>query len=105
MKAGNLSVEGGDDLVCVHRANIAKLSIVTNTGWHTMVTRVAAALCGLVWPPYEKDSAEPIQLSLQLFDATLQRIPALSEQSNGLHVTGFVTAGLKIVDVLPELLR
>jgi hypothetical protein len=35
MKAGNLSVEGGDDLVCVHRANIAKLSMVTNSRWCT----------------------------------------------------------------------
>src|ERR1700733_14191910 len=41
-----------------------------------MVTRVAATLCGLVWPHNEKDSAEPIQLGLQLFHATLQRIPS-----------------------------
>jgi hypothetical protein len=38
LKAGNLSVKCGDDLVCIHRANIAKQAIVTNTEERTEVT-------------------------------------------------------------------
>jgi hypothetical protein len=105
LKAGNLSVKCGDDLVCIHRDTIARLGTVTNTGERTVVTRVAATLCGLVWPRYEKESAELIQLGLQLFHAALQCVSILTQERDGLHIDTLVAARLKIVEVPPELLR